>query len=230
MDETEEVATREQGMAHAEALLKNAVAEATKDREPVKAEWVEMKSDARKETTALAPVDWQRSLEPQSLSQAMNLAKAIKASHLFDSYGSAEAVLMTIMAGRSLGIDTMTALRTFHIVEGRPTMSAALMHALVLRSDSCKQFEFVERSKERATVRVWRKGWEKPQDVTYSVEDARLAGKLKVTPPSTDGKDRRGMWEKDPAAMCVARCQAIGARLGWPDLLANMYTEDEVSQ
>lgn len=169
---------------------------------------------------AIVKVDWQKGLEPATLGQAMTLAKAVTASKLFQAYGSPEAVLMTIMTGRSLGIDTPTALRSLHIIEGKPTMSAGLMAGLVLRSKTCKQFEIVERTNESATIRIWREGWEKAKDITYSVDDARRAGRVK----------QGSGWEKNPADMCVARCQAIGARLGWPDILANVYLPDELGR
>jgi len=182
-----------------------------------------------RETTALATVDWSKGLEPVGLKQAMTLATAIHVSKRYPGYTCPEDVLMAIMTGREFGMTTQAALRSIHLVEGKPTLSAALMAGLVLRSGTCEQFEFIERTKERAVLRIKRTGWKTHQDVTYSVEDAKQAGKFKVTPTSTDGKDRRNMWEKDPAAMCVARCQAIGARLGWPDVLANVYDPDEVA-
>lgn len=185
-----------------------------------------------KPTTQLAtlPAEWSKGLEPANLSQAMTLAKAIHASRLFQAYGSPEAVLTAILTGREFGMTTMAALRSIHIVEGKPTLSAALMAALVLRSPTCKQFEIVERTNERATIRIWREGWEEPKDISYSLDDARRAGRLKESKQSDDGKDRRSMWEKDPAAMCLKTCQAIGARLGWPDLLANVYDRDELEE
>lgn len=169
---------------------------------------------------ALAPVEWSQSLEPQNLAQALNLAKAVFASRQFAAYGTPEAVLLAIMTGRELGISTMAALRSIHIIEGKPTMSAALIAGLVLRSKTCKQFEIIERTNERATIRIWREGWEKPKDITYSVDDAKRAGRVK----------QGSGWEKNPADMCVARCQAIGGRLGWPDIFANVYLADELGR
>lgn len=169
---------------------------------------------------AMVPVEWSQSLEPANLSQAMNLAKAIFASRQFAAYGTPEAVLLAIMTGRELGISTMAALRSIHIIEGKPTMSAGLIAGLVLRSKTCKQFEIVERTNERATIRVWREGWEKPKDITYSVDDAKRAGRVKAG----------SGWEKNPADMCVARCQAVGGRLGWPDIFANVYLADELGR
>ncbi len=173
------------------------------------------------QSRAMVAVEWSQSLEPQTLSSAMTLAKAVAASKLFTkAYGSPEAVLMSIMAGRELGISTMAALRSIHIIEGKPSMSAGLMAALVLRAKSCKQFEIISRTNESATISIWREGWKEAKTITYSVDDARRAGLVK------DGSG----WVKNPADMCVARCQAIGARLGWPDILANVYLPDELGR
>lgn len=171
-------------------------------------------------TVALANVEWVHSLEPANLSQAMNLANALFASRLFQAYGSPEAVLATILAGRELGIGTMSALKGYHIIEGKPSMSADLMAAIVKRSPLCKQFEIIERTTERATIRIWRTGEANYLDVSYSVDDAKRAKTYKAG----------GAWEKDPAGMCVARCKAIGARLKWEDLLGNVYTPEEMGR
>jgi hypothetical protein len=178
------------------------------------------KASERRVSASMVHVEWSQTLEPTNLAQAMNLAKAIFASRQFAAYGTPEAVLMAIMTGRELNITTMAALRSIHIIEGKPTLSADLMAALVLRSGKAKQFEVIERTNERATVRCWREGEEKPIDVTYSVDDAKRAGRVKAG----------SGWEKNPADMCVARCKAIGARLKWPDVIANMYTADELGK
>jgi len=187
---------------------------------PTKAERLHLEAEKEKQSTAMVHVEWAQTLEPRSLSAAMTLASAIFASRQFAAYGTAEAVLLAIMTGRELGIGTMAAMRSIHIIEGKPTLSAALMAALVLRSGKAKQFEIIERTNERATIRCWRDGEEKPIDVTYSVDDAKRAGRVK---PGSG-------WEKNPADMCVARCQAIGARLKWPDVVANMYLMDELGR
>ena len=168
----------------------------------------------------LVRVDWNHSLEPANLSQAMTLATALHASRLFQAYGSPEAVLAVILAGREFGIGAMSSLKGFHIIEGKPSMSADLMAAIVKRSPLCKQFEIIERTAERATIRIWRTGEAEAFQFSYSVDDAKRAKLVKAG----------GNWEKDPAGMCVSRCKAIGARLKWEDLIGNVYTPEEMGR
>jgi 5'-3' exonuclease len=200
--------------------------------EPAKEDWTQgaptkfenahlAEANARQAPSAqMVKQDWSRELEPTNLGQAMNLAKALFASRLFSAYGSPEAVLATILAGRELGIGTMAALKGYHIIEGKPSMSADLMAALVKRSGLCKQFEIIERTNERATIRVWRVGEENYKDVAYSVDDAKKAKTWKAG----------GGWEKNPADMCVARVKAIGARLKWEDVIGGVYTPEEMGR
>jgi len=179
-------------------------------------------TDAAPAPTALivAPAEWTKGLEPRSYGEAAMAARHMYASRLFSKYGTPQAVLAVILAGRELGIGVMASLRGFHIIDGKPSMSASLMAALVLRSGKAKQFEIIERTNARATIRVWRVGEDKPQDVSYSVEDAKLAGLVKPG----------GGWVKSPADMCVARCKAIGARLKWDDVVGGMYTPEELGR
>lgn len=167
----------------------------------------------------LVKVEWNMELEPRSLKDAMSLAAHLHASKLFSAYGAPQGVLATILAGRELNIGAMASLRGFHIIDGKPYMSAGLMNALVLRSGKARVFSIIERSNERAVIRAWRKGMDETLlDIAYTIKDAELAGLVK---PGSG-------WEKNPADMCVARCIAIGARLKFADVCFGLYTPEEM--
>ena len=77
-----------------------------------------------------APDEWERSLEPRSTDEARVLAKWLHESRMFSAYGTPQGILSTILLGRELGLPTMAALRSVHIIEGKHSLSADLMVAL----------------------------------------------------------------------------------------------------
>lgn len=179
---------------------------------------------AKSQSTALAvvnPLDptWSLALEPRSPKEAMLMAESMFASKLFGAYGNPDAVLAMILMGRSMGLDAMTSLRGFHVIEGRPSMSAALMVAVVLRSGKAHYFRYVEGTAEYATYETHRVGDPKPIPYTYTLDDARTAKLIKAG----------GNWEKSPKPMLRARASSELARAVYQDVLLNCYLPDELS-
>jgi hypothetical protein len=167
---------------------------------------------------SLARVDFKSELEPRSMSEAVALAKHLFAAKMFSGYGTPQGVLATILAGRDYDLSSTAALRAFHIIEGRPTLSAGLITALVLRSGKAEYFCCTERSAERATFETKRKGNPKPMSLTYTTEEAREAGYLK---PGSG-------WMKNRPDMLVARASTKLARLEYSDVLLSLYETDEL--
>jgi 5'-3' exonuclease len=167
---------------------------------------------------SLAPVtaDYERQLEPQSMNQAVQLAQLLFKARLFGAYGTPEAVLSTVLSGRELGLSAMASLRAFHIVEGKPTMAADALRALVLKSGKAKYFRCTERTAERATFETQR-GDDPPFSLSYTVAEAQVAGVVK---PNSG-------WVKHSADMCIARASAKLARLIYPDVCAGLYDPNE---
>lgn len=181
------------------------------------------KTDLLSDVIAATPVEWERQLEPRTMNDAFKLAAHTHASRLFSGYGSPDAVLSTILAGRELGMPAMVSLRAFHIVEGQPRLSAEALRARVIASGKAKFFRCTERTPTRATFETQR-GDDPVQTITYSVEDARQAW--------TKGEDKflASGWGKHPADMCVARASSKLARLVYPDVTLGMYAVEEFDQ
>jgi 5'-3' exonuclease len=57
-----------------------------------------------------APAEWERGLEPRSMSEAKDLAQMMFASRLFSAYGTPQGVLASVLAGRELGLSAMASL------------------------------------------------------------------------------------------------------------------------
>jgi len=162
------------------------------------------------------PVDFEQQLEPRNIEEAWKIAQYSFRSKLFSAFGSAEAVLMVIMAGRELGMSAMASLRGFHLVEGRPTLSADLIRALIIRSGKAKYFRPVERTDTRATWETQR-GDDPPVSLTFTIEEARQAG---VVRPNSG-------WVKYPTDMLTARASAKLARLIYADIVFNLFDPSE---
>ena len=170
-----------------------------------------------------APDEWERSLEPRSMHEACLLAKRMYEGKMFSSYGSPQGVLSTLLLGRELGLSAMASLRSVHIIEGRHSLSAELMVALVLKSGLAENFTLIETTDTVCTYETLRKGAAKPQRLSYGIEQAEQAGLLFTRP----GK-RPGPWHTMPRLMLRARCKSELARLEYPDLLAGLYTPEEL--
>ncbi len=158
-------------------------------------------------------------LEPSTAEQAFWLAtQLVKSGLLGKGITKPEAAFAVILAGRELGLTAMQSLRSIHIIEGKPCLSADLMVALVKRSPVCKSFKLVESTNTVATYSAERVG-EGVTTMSFTMDDAKLAG---VT-----GKQN---WKTYPAAMLRARCIAALARVVYPDLLMGIYEQDEIGQ
>ena len=171
-----------------------------------------------------APTEWERSLEPRTMLDAWKLSQSLCKSHMFDGYGSPEAVLSTLLLGRELGLPAMAALRSVHVIKGKQSLSADLMVALVLKSGLAEYFQVIESTDTLCTFETKRKGNPKPQRLTYGMEQATQAG---LNAPPRPGKEP-GPWHTMPRLMLRARCKSELARLEYPDLLAGLYTPEEL--
>lgn len=162
--------------------------------------------------------DYERQLDPRSPKEARSVAVDLFQSRMFADYGSPQAVLSTVMLGRELGLPAMASLRAVHVIEGKHSLSAATMVALVLKSGFAEYFEAIEFDEKHAVVVTKRKGGRHEQRYEYTVEHAKTAGLV---------KEKSG-WVKNPREMCLARAQSSLARLVYPDVVGGLYTPEEL--
>lgn len=128
-----------------------------------------------------------------------------------------EAVLAAILTGHERGIPPMQSLAQIHVIEGKPSIAAELMRALILREGHELWVE--ESSPTRCTVVGKRAGSTRESKVTWTLDDAKRAG--------LDGKQN---WRKYPGDMLFARATAKLARALFPDVIAGMsYSVEELT-
>lgn len=125
----------------------------------------------------------------------------------------AQAVAI-IQTGRELGIPPMHALRSIHVIQGKPALSAELQLALFKARGGRAQW--MESTAEKATIWLRHPNGDEHTE-TFTFEDARKAG---IT--SKDG------WKNYPKAMCRARAASAGLRAVAPDIIAGLYDPEEL--
>lgn len=109
----------------------------------------------------------------------------------------------------------MEALRSIHVIEGKPTLSAEFMLARAIQAGVTHQW--LASSAKEARIRLRRPGFE-PFELAFTMAEAEAAG---VT--------RKDNWRKYPAAMLRARCISAAIRAFCPDVLgAGFYTPEEM--
>ncbi len=180
----------------------------------------------------LAPRSYEMQLEPQTYAEAKALALDMFAARLFNGYGSAAAVLSTIIIGRELGLSAGASLRGFHIIEGKHAMNADLIRARVMASPICEYFRCTARTAEQATFVTKRKG-DPEIALTYTIDEGRQAfGRDDSTPVAKLAAEKAWKasgWGRNPSDMCVARCSSKLARLVYPDVVHGFYAPSELS-
>ncbi len=171
---------------------------------------------------SLAPVEFSQQLEPRSMTEAVQLAQRIYDSKLnLGQYGAPQAVLAVVLAGRELGLPAMASLRAFHIIEGKPSLSAGIIQSLVLKSGKARTFRCTERTALRATF-LTQRGDDPEMSLTYTIEEGRAAF------VGDDAKWNKSGWGRNPADMLVARASSKLARLVYPDVVSGLYAPEEM--
>lgn len=160
---------------------------------------------------------------PDPLAAIKTLGEAFKTSPMLGltTPGDGVVLAMTCMAD---GITPLDFIRKYHIIEGRPSMRADAMAA-----------EFRRRGGKVRWLQLGEKGVAEAEFEfegqtlrgSFSLDDARrMLGKDK------DGKDRidkpNGNWQKSPDAMLRARLLSNFIRLMAPEIVAGVYTPEEV--
>lgn len=166
------------------------------------------------DNTQLVPVE-----EPTGiLSERMRYAQALaSASLLPKSYQRQPAnILLAMEYGHALGLDTITAIQSVHVIDGKPTASAQLIGGLVRRAGHRLR---VTGDDSHAIAEIVRKD---DPDFVFRSE-------WTITRAQAAGLAGRGSWKTYPAAMLKARAITEVARDACPEALAGVaYTAEEL--
>lgn len=148
------------------------------------------------------------------------LGTVLAQSGYFADAKSAAQAAVKVMAGDEVGLGPIASMTGIHIVEGKVTLGANIIAALVRRHPDY-DYEVTEHTAQVCTIVFTYRG--KPAGVsTFSIDDAKKAGLLKPNPKSA--------WNAHPRNMLFARAMSNGAKWYAPDVSAGtpIYTPDEL--
>lgn len=143
-------------------------------------------------------------------------ATAIKSGNYANM--SEMTALNIMLSAKDLGVSPMKALNGgFYVVNGKISMSTALMTDRIRKEGH--SIKIPEWNKEKCVIIGVRKDNGDSVKVEFTMEDAQLAG---LTNSPT--------WKKYPKVMLYNRAMSMIARILFPDVVGNAYSEDEAEE
>lgn len=144
----------------------------------------------------------------------MQLAQIMSKSNIIPKISkekpySAEDIVSLFLIGERLGVDPIAALSGIWIVEGRPSVSARLCRALILKHGH--KWRVKEWDAQHIIVEVQRKGDDEAQTFEYTMKEAAHAGLA-----------TRQTWRMHPRPMLMAAVTRRIVDAVFPDLFLGM--------
>jgi len=157
----------------------------------------------------------------QLFSGSQSIEQTLKAAEIFIKSGLApkglktpESVVVAVAYGAELGLSPMQSLNTIHIIDQKPVVSSNALQALAISRGG--QIKTVEHTELTCTLDISRPGLDTHRE-TFTKADANQQNLL--------GKDN---WQKMPKQMLYARCVSNGLRKVFADVLAGLYSIEEM--
>lgn len=152
----------------------------------------------------------------RNFGQFVQLCECLSKSGKTGSLRTKEQIVACALQGAELGIGPMASLNTIFAIEGRLSLASQLCKALVLRDFPGSKFTTTEGDGWcQVTLEV---PGRETETVKWTIEDAQRAGLVK----------KGSNWEKTPKQMLYSRATSEVCRRVCPDVLAGMYTPDEL--
>ena len=131
-----------------------------------------------------------------------------------------EKVFIALQWGVELGLSPMVAVTNIAVVNGRPTLSADIMYAIVRNNPDYAGIEWRRKDNTVADVVIKRRNGNAVEEFNgyYDVDMAKRAGLF----------DKEN-WRKYPERMLKHRALSFALRDAFPDVLAGLYNPDEMA-
>ena len=162
-------------------------------------------------------------LQPLDLTSAYTVSEWIVKSGLYPQFKTPSQVFVTIARGKEMGLGMMTMLAGTHMIDGKPTLSADLIRALVSRSPDYEYLYPLEMSATRVTWIGKNRKHPEPVRYTYTIEEAQQAGLA-----STGSYGNKSNWTKRPQDMLMKTAGSKLARVLWPAESLGFYCPEEM--
>lgn len=141
----------------------------------------------------------------------------IKSGFLPKHIGTVEQCISIVLMGRELGLAPMTALNNISVINGKPTLEAKLMLALVFRNYPQAHYRVVQNDSEIAIVEMGRTK-ETAAKFQFTMAQARAAGLT-----------TKDVWKNYGADMLVWRAVSRACRMTFPEVFTvTSHTPDEI--
>ena len=135
-----------------------------------------------------------------SLADMRQIGDVAVASNRFPAIFNSEQAIISILAGREIGLGPLKSLQELYVVEGKVAMSAGLIASMIKKSG--KYNYTIDSHDNEHCVLTFTENGEEAGVSSFSMEDAQIAGLV-----------RQGSgWTKYPRNMLFARALTNGAR------------------
>lgn len=143
---------------------------------------------------------------------------AIKSKFLPQGISTPEQAIIIALKGKELGIPPMQSFAQIAVIQGKPTISAELMMALVYKNVPTAEVIFTKSDNHGCTLSARRRKEHAFSSFSFNETDAKTAGLL-----------LKDTWKKYPGAMYRARAISIMARALFADAISGCsYTHEEM--
>lgn len=141
----------------------------------------------------------------------------IKSGLLPKAISTVEKCVSVVLMGRELGLAPMTALNNISVINGKPTLEAKLMLALVFRKYPNAHYRIIKNDSQIAEVEMGRTK-ETSAKFSFTIVQAQQAG--------LTNKDS---WKNYAADMLVWRAVSRACRMTFPEVFTvTSHTPDEI--
>lgn len=174
-------------------------------------------NDTKKALTRRPPT----SFAPKTFSEAVAFATQIAGTNFVPSSykGKPDEILAAIQYGAELGMAPMTCLNSLVVIQGKVTMYASTMRALVEASGLMEMCRVSYQEKPPLATVVVRRVGREDETYTFSRKDAEDAGLA-----------NREMYKKYPRRMYVSRAMSFALRDEFADVLKGLMGAEEMDE
>jgi hypothetical protein len=157
---------------------------------------------------------------PQTIGEKMTMAKSLVESGLMPpALNTAQKVFVSLQWGHELGLSPMVAVNSIAVINNKPTLSADIMYALVRASPEYGGSEWVSMDANKAEVKITRKS---------AAGSETFRGYFDMKMAVEAGLASKPVWKACPARMLKHRALSYALRDAFPDVLAGIYTPEEM--
>jgi hypothetical protein len=140
-------------------------------------------------------------------------------------------VITIVSHGKELGLSPHVALNNIHVIQGRPTVSSAMLGALLKKHGVewivTKDYEKLEDDKHNVIDRITEFKFFWKSKVTGTILEAKHS--VSWSQLTVAGYTSKENYTKYPKEMMRARCLSSSVRALFPEVLMGLYTDLEIN-